>query len=154
MTARDAKAPAQGTESSSLAAPGVKPGESARPAQGNDGVPLSPKLGPATSENEANSGEPVSQPISPRSLLRITANLASGMRPVVPAGTKVEVKLYVDKTGRVVRAEPVTKLNLDPDAARLALHAARELRFHPAQRGGQDVESETVIEFEFPDEIK
>jgi len=76
------------------------------------------------------------------------------MRIVVPAGTKVEVKLFVDKTGRVVRAEPVTKINLDPDAARLALHAAREMRFHPAQRGGQDVESETVIEFEFPDDIK
>ena len=151
----DAKVPAaQGTESSSLAAPGVKPGESARPAQGNDGVPLSPKLGPATSENEANPRESVSQPINPRSLLRITASLAPGMRPLVPAGTKVEVKLYVDKTGKVVRAEPVMKINLDPDAARLAIHAARELRFHPAQRGGQDVASETVIEFDFPDEIK
>jgi len=151
----DAKVPAaQGTESSSLAGPVVKPGESNRPAQGNDSVRLSAEAGPATSENEANSRESVSQPINPRSLLRITASLAPGMRPLVPAGTKVEVKLYVDKTGKVVRAEPVMKINLDPDAARLAIHAARELRFHPAQRGGQDVASETVIEFDFPDEIK
>jgi protein TonB len=71
------------------------------------------------------------------------------MRLVVSRVT-IRVKVYVDTQGRVVRAESLTRgSSLIDYLSGLCVTAAREWSFRPARRGGNAVESEAVVQFDF-----
>jgi outer membrane biosynthesis protein TonB len=66
------------------------------------------------------------------------------------AGLQVDVKVYIDAGGTVIRAEPLSKGNSLVDyLSGVAVDAARQWRFSPARRGNQSVPSETVLHFHF-----
>jgi outer membrane biosynthesis protein TonB len=62
----------------------------------------------------------------------------------------IRVRVYVNAQGKVVRAESLSRGNALVDyLSNISVNAAREWMFLPAHRGNQDVESETVLQFDF-----
>ena len=71
--------------------------------------------------------------------------------PAIPSGTgrpegSVDVKVYIDESGNVSRAQLLTKKN---DLAGASLGAARQWRFTPARKHDKPVASEMVLHFQF-----
>jgi outer membrane biosynthesis protein TonB len=67
-----------------------------------------------------------------------------------PAGVRVEIRVVIDATGRVVRAEALSRGgNLVEYLSAIASDAARKWRFAPALRGTEPVPSETILQFQF-----
>jgi hypothetical protein len=65
-------------------------------------------------------------------------------------GDAVDVKVFIDESGRVYRAQALAKHN---PLAPLSLDAAREWTFAPARKHGQPVSSELVLHFRFGTQI-
>jgi len=59
----------------------------------------------------------------------------------------VEIKVFVDASGNVLKTEPLTHAN--PALATAAQSVARLWTFHPARKAGQNVPSEMVLRFKF-----
>jgi TonB family protein len=72
----------------------------------------------------------------------------SNVRNLISEDVQINVRVEVDATGRVIRAEPVSRGKQDYLTA-LALEAARQWRFSPARQGSQNVSSSTVVGFQF-----
>jgi TonB family protein len=73
--------------------------------------------------------------------------------PAVPDGDaqgSVDVKVYIDESGKVSRAQLLTK---DSDLADAALNAARQWHFTPARKRDKPVPSEMVLHFRFGGEM-
>ena len=70
------------------------------------------------------------------------------LRSVTLKPEVVEVRVTIDKTGRVVKAEALTQ-NVHRFFIDEAIHAARLWRFQPAQRGEEAVQSESILHFVF-----
>ncbi len=66
--------------------------------------------------------------------------------PAAPDGGEVDVKVFIDASGNVSRAQVLTKTS--PLAA-AALEAARQWRFDPARRRDQPAASEMLLHFHF-----
>jgi TonB family protein len=61
----------------------------------------------------------------------------------------VEVRVTIDKTGNVTRAEAIPQKNVSQFFFTAAVKAARLWRFEPALRDNQPVSSESIIQFGF-----
>jgi hypothetical protein len=59
----------------------------------------------------------------------------------------VEIKVYIDAAGRVLRTEPLTQAN--PVLITAARSAAILWGFQPARRQGLNVASEMILRFKF-----
>ncbi len=68
--------------------------------------------------------------------------------PAIPSGSEgsVDVKVYIDESGNVSRAQLLTKKN---ELAGVSLGAARQWRFTPARKHDKPVASEMVLHFRF-----
>ena len=69
--------------------------------------------------------------------------------PAIPGGDaqgSVDVKVYIDESGKVSRAQVLTK---DSDLAGPSLSAARQWHFSPARKRDKPVPSEMVLHFRF-----
>jgi TonB family protein len=80
------------------------------------------------------------------------------VKPVVPQNAiamlkrtvDVQVRVYVNETGKVVNAEPVgSAAGLYQYLTAAALQAARNWKFQPAQRGTTPVASDIILHFLF-----
>jgi outer membrane biosynthesis protein TonB len=63
---------------------------------------------------------------------------------------EVDVKVRIDETGRVVKAEPLP--GTEPVSSSLvgaARNAAMQWRFEPARRGNQPLPSDLVLKFQY-----
>jgi len=88
--------------------------------------------------------------VAPQAVRRVTPHLPSSLRNLPVTGLQVDVKVYIDAGGTVVRTEPLSKGNsLMEYLSSVAADAARQWRFSPARRGNQSVPSETVLHFHF-----
>lgn len=76
------------------------------------------------------------------------------VKPATPSGVQeqgsVDVKVYVDETGKVSRAQLLTK---GSDFGGSALSAARQWQFAPARKRDKPVASEVVLHFQFGGEM-
>jgi TonB family protein len=72
----------------------------------------------------------------------------SNVRNLISEDVQINVRVEIDATGRVVRAEPVSKGKHD-FLTSLALEAARQWRFAPARQASQNVSSSAVVGFQF-----
>jgi hypothetical protein len=63
--------------------------------------------------------------------------------------TVIEVKVTIDKDGRVSKAEAVPQNNVNRFLVNSALNAARLWKFQPARRDNEPVSSESVLQFVF-----
>jgi len=59
----------------------------------------------------------------------------------------VEIKVFIDASGKVRKAEPLNHAN--PALASVAQSVARLWTFRPAREAGQNVPSEMVLQFKF-----
>jgi len=114
-----------------------------------------PKPAPAVAENAdasppvASSTKPKEPPespsafIPPRSIeaigpIVVPADLSSQM----PQSMEIDVRIYVDATGAVIGAKPVSD---NARISRIAVDAVRRIRFTPARRGKENVASDLIV---------
>ena len=81
---------------------------------------------------------------------KIQPAVPPNLHSMIPAALSIEVKVEIDKEGRVVSATPVDLVTpaqklLAPEAAQ----AARLWRFEPARRNQEPVPSEATLKFDF-----
>jgi len=85
----------------------------------------------------------------PVAIAEVGPRFPAALKPVVSKPVIVDVRVSIDREGKVVHAESITpnpphKLFVDE-----AVHAARWWRFQPARLGNEPVESEMVLHFVF-----
>lgn len=61
----------------------------------------------------------------------------------------VEVKVTIDKKGKVSKAEAVPQKNISLFLVNSSVNAARSWKFQPAMRDNEPVSSESVLQFVF-----
>jgi len=82
---------------------------------------------------------PIRQPVPPP--------LTPAQRSFISRTTVVEIKVFVDASGNVLKTEPLTHAN--PALTTVAQSTAKLWTFHPARKAGQNVPSEMVLRFKF-----
>lgn len=93
---------------------------------------------------------PALQYVAARPVRQTQPVLPAAVRNLIASVVEVDVKVRIDETGRVVRAEPLP-IN-EPVSSSLvsaARSAAMLWRFEPARRGGQPVPSDLVLRFQY-----
>ncbi len=80
---------------------------------------------------------------------KITPEFPMELKSVIIKPQVVEVRVTIDKTGKVLRAEPVNQGNIHKLLIDAALRAAPFWKFQPARRGEEPVLSETILRFVF-----
>jgi TonB family protein len=71
------------------------------------------------------------------------------LRAIVLRPKVVEVRVSIDQTGKVIKAEAIPQRDLHKLFVDAALNAARLWKFRPARIGDQPVPAETVLQFSF-----
>jgi len=62
----------------------------------------------------------------------------------------VEIKVYIDETGRVTKTEPLSPKESVPNSmVQTSVEAARLWKFKPARKGTQPIPSQMVLQFAF-----
>jgi periplasmic protein TonB len=125
--------------------PPVSSREPAKPVTLPEKVPAPPGGAPPAAQPA-----PVTRTdyIPPRPVRQVKPSTPSNVRQLISEDVQINVKVEIDATGRVVRAEPVSKEKQDFLTA-LAVEAARQWRFSPARQGSQNVSSSAVVGFQF-----
>ena len=128
----------------------TRPGEIAKPA-------APPQPTPASSAGAV--GAPAATPpppapvnrgdyVPPRPVKQVKPSTPSHVRNMITQDVRIDVRVDIDATGRVVRAEALTRGKQEMLTA-LALDAARQWRFSPAKQGSENVPSNAVVGFQF-----
>ena len=88
--------------------------------------------------------------VEPEVLSRVTPDVPEGIRPRITSPLAVDVKVSIDREGRVTRAGAVQHEDgLVDFLGNRAVAAARQWTFTPARRRGKPVESTRTIHFVF-----
>jgi len=128
--------------------PQPSPPESPKPAN----TALKPKITVRSAEQPgSDSGAGEGTAISPPEAIRAQRpNLPANIQSAITSDNTVEVRVRIDRSGRVTGAEPVSVRGfLAASLAPYAVDAARHWRFRPARSNGKPVRSERVLEFLF-----
>lgn len=80
---------------------------------------------------------------------KISPTFPPELKGVYSKPTTVSIRVVIDKSGKVVKAEPLPQQDAHQLFVREALHAAELWRFQPAHRGDEPVASESVLRFTF-----
>jgi hypothetical protein len=88
---------------------------------------------------------------APRPIQRVAPVVGAGVRQRIPGIVPLDIRVTVDRKGRVLTAEPVTRPrdSLHKYLSDRAVAAARQWRFEPARVGGQPADGEETIHFVF-----
>ena len=130
------------------------------PSLGGGGNRLPPAPGggnrPPGSSSSPPTGTPQSSPPPgvityepPVAIVKTKPAFPPSMSVLLLKRTVVEVKVTIDKTGKVTKAEAVPQASVNSYWLNLAADAARFWRFKPAQRNHEPVPSEAVLQFVF-----
>lgn len=106
---------------------------------------LQPVLPPAAESVDAPSA--AYRPAEP--LRRVMPSLAAEVLTTIPNPKIIEVRVSIDKTGRVIYAEGIPKTGVRSATLARFTAAARSWTFQPARRGVEAVSSEHVLQFQF-----
>ncbi|MES1260916.1 MAG: energy transducer TonB [Acidobacteriota bacterium] len=87
----------------------------------------------------------------PRASYRVAPVVAAGIRPRIHGKMGIDVRVQIDRRGRVTAAAPTPKPQgtLEVYLAARAVQAARAWRFHPAIKDGKPVSGTQIIHFMF-----
>ena len=113
--------------------------------------PIPPSPGPSPSA-VAPPNQPPASAVTfqrPVAITKVQPAFPSSLRSAVSRPINVDVRVVIDKTGRVIKAEPVSPKTGIQFFTAVAVRAARLWRFQPARRGTEPVESEMVLQFVF-----
>jgi hypothetical protein len=103
------------------------------------------------------SPQPASQPLAPIIISYRPAVAITKAAPMSPPELQtlaltrkvIEVKVTIDKTGKVSKAEAVPQKNVSQFLVNSAVKAARLWKFQPALRDNEPISSESVLQFVF-----
>jgi hypothetical protein len=85
----------------------------------------------------------------PVAISEVMPEFPAVLRPVVFKPKTVEVRVTIDKEGKVIKAEPIPQKDLSKFMVDAAIYAARLWKFRPALSGDQPVPSEMLLQFIF-----
>ncbi len=92
----------------------------------------------------------VSDYVAPVVTRRVSPSVPANVRALLRSEARVEVKVAIDETGKVVRAEAVSRTGeMSAYLSQAAVNTARLWRFQPARNNGKPVPSEMVLNFRF-----
>jgi periplasmic protein TonB len=115
-------------------------------------APAAPTAKPEAPAQRASQTEPplttvgANPPVATNKVIPPVPPLLKGVlwKPVV-----VEVKISVNESGNVAKAEAVPKPGVNPLLSDAAVQAARRWKFRPAQFDGHPVPAEVILQFSF-----
>lgn len=84
----------------------------------------------------------------PKPVHQVTPSLPPRLRQQLEGAVPVDLRVYVDSSGKVRRAEMLSE-DVDPPLSELALNAARKWEFTPARIGEERVPAEVIVHFVF-----
>jgi hypothetical protein len=91
--------------------------------------------------------------VAARPVRRVAPIVPSSLRSLAISGIRVQIAAHIDAAGKVVGAEPISRGNsLTNHLSSIAADSVRQWLFSPARRGGQNVPSEVVLQFQFSNE--
>jgi TonB family protein len=134
----------------SLSEPPVLSGGQEHPAYALSAPVAPPRPLPASTPAPALSATasvPAYYPPAP--VRKVTPTYPPELKGVSSKPTVVSIRVVIDKTGKVIKVEPLPQQNVHQLFVREALHAAELWRFQPARRGDEPVASESVLRFSF-----
>ncbi len=92
--------------------------------------------------------------VPPRPVREAPTNVPAELRQRTKHEVPVEVKLYVDRAGKVEYAELLSEgTGADRDLASWAVFSSRQWQFAPARLGDESVPAEVVLRFRFSPEV-
>jgi len=106
---------------------------------------------PAPAHSAVQATQAKAGPMAPRPIHRVPPVIPSSIRPRIHGSIPIDVRVKVDRIGRVQSAESVTKTGdgLHKYLASRAVAAAKQWRFEPARDNGQPVAGEETLHFTF-----
>jgi TonB family protein len=88
--------------------------------------------------------------VEPEVVSRVSPEVPDGIRPRITAPQPIDVRVSIDREGRVTSATPLQRSEgLVNYLGQRAVAAARQWTFTPAKRGGKPVSSSRTIHFVF-----
>ena len=140
-----AKPAAQGP--AAVMSPGVRvdaPAAAPPPAPAPAPAPAKPAALPPTPAAR------VSDYVGPVVTRRVYPSVPGNVRAMLRSEARVEVKVAIDETGKVVAAEAVGRTGeMASYLSQSAVNTARMWRFQPARNNGKPVRSELILNFRF-----
>jgi len=112
-------------------------------------APPPPTPAPETRPATAQSTSPAATYHPAIPLTKVAPIFPPNLKTLVFKPVTVAVRVTIDKTGKVLKAEPVPQGNIHQFFITEAVHAAQLWTFQPAQRDNQPVASESVLNFAF-----
>jgi hypothetical protein len=101
-----------------------------------------------TAANSSSTTSPLIAPAVP--VQKVNINLPGTVRAMLQREVTIEVKVRIDETGRVIKADSVRQSSpLHIHLARLAENTAYMWRFSPAREGNRSIASDYLIIFKF-----
>ena len=86
----------------------------------------------------------------PRPIHRVEPEPSFTLHPFIVPEVQINVRVSIDRSGRVIRAESLSRGNaLMEHLSKIAVQAARQWTFSPARREGKNVPSEIMLQFQF-----
>jgi hypothetical protein len=125
--------------------PATRPAASPPAALGQ--MVASPPRSSAENQQPAGQDPPVFQQAVP--VRKVLPRAPAGFGASFPSSNVVEVRVSIDRTGRVTKAEPLPKRGVSSVFYAAAVAAATEWQFQPARRDNEPVISELVLQFVF-----
>ena len=144
--ARNTRARTRAVEKQLISALEIAPSPANPPQQANSAVPTAPQTSAPTPEPVL----PAAGYVAARPIHEERPTLSRVIRRTVTSAVEVQVRVRVDESGNVVRADPVASTGpVRGFLVSASRDAALHWRFLPAMRGNQPVASEMVLKFSY-----
>jgi hypothetical protein len=112
-----------------------------------DGLPSAPPPPPLQQLTPPTPGVTTYEP--PVAVVKTQPVFPTYLRNLIVKRTIVEVKVTIDKNGKVIKAEPIPQENISRYWLNSAVDAALLWKFKPARSNHEPVWSETILQFVF-----
>ena len=107
---------------------------------------------PSALRPAASPGKPAPPPIAyqpPEAIRRVLPRYPARLQALITAPKMIEVRVTIDKTGKVTNAELIPSPETHQAFVEPSLTAARAWWFQPARRGDEAIPSESILRFVF-----
>jgi protein TonB len=104
---------------------------------------------PAQRTPQGQPSQSTSRAQPPVATHQVAPHFPTMLRGVIWKPTTVDVNVFVDASGSVVKAEAAAKPGLHPLLSDAAVEAARQWKFQPAQFNGHPLPGNIVLQFKF-----
>ena len=113
-------------------------------------LPRSDRRGPFSKFPLVSKGHPRTEFVAPKPISEARPEVSTELRQRIRQEVSIDVKLYVDRAGKVEFAELLSNgTGVNRDLASMAVFSSRHWEFSPARLGDKTVPAEVVLRFRF-----